>query len=140
VWSCGQMLQQCAVFPPRLWSCSQGCTQVRVRGTIQRTCVDHDDPIQTTECEIVRSSMQAARSTSVRRNAEAHEGIALGYARFGALLTAVLPYACVCVCVHVCMCACACVHVCMCACVHVCMCVHVCVCVCVCVCVMCECL
>jgi hypothetical protein len=37
--------------------------------------------------------MQTARSTSVRRSAEAHEGIAQGYTRLGALLTAVLPYA-----------------------------------------------
>jgi hypothetical protein len=41
----------------------------------------------------VRTFMQTARNTSVRRSAEAREGIALGYARFGALLTAVLSYA-----------------------------------------------
>jgi hypothetical protein len=37
--------------------------------------------------------MQTARNTSVRRSAEVCKGIVLGYARFGALLTAVLAYA-----------------------------------------------
>jgi hypothetical protein len=76
------------------------------------------DPIYTTEREIMRTSMQTARSTSVRRSADAHEGIALIYARFGALLTALLSCACMCVCV----CVCVCVYVCMCVCVYVCMC------------------
>jgi hypothetical protein len=51
------------------------------------------DPIHTTECEIMRTCMQTARSTSLGHIAAAHEGIALGCVRFGAPLTAVLPYA-----------------------------------------------
>jgi hypothetical protein len=39
--------------------------------------------------------MQTARITSVGRIAAAHEGIALGCVRFGALPAVVLPYACV---------------------------------------------
>jgi hypothetical protein len=54
-----------------------------VRRARQRTCIAHD-------------ARSRARNTSVRRSAEAHRGIALGYARFGALLTAVLPYVCCC--------------------------------------------
>jgi hypothetical protein len=53
------------------------------------------DPIHTTECEIMRTCLQTERSTSVRRIAGAHEGIAPGCVRFGAPLTVVLPYACV---------------------------------------------
>jgi hypothetical protein len=51
------------------------------RRTIQRTCIAYD-------------ARSRARNTSVRRSAEAHRGIVQGYARFGALLTSVLPYAC----------------------------------------------
>jgi hypothetical protein len=57
----------------------------------------------------MRTSMQTTKSTSVRRSAEAHEGIALGYARFGALLTAVLSRACACVLALVLVCVCMCV-------------------------------
>jgi hypothetical protein len=46
-------------------------------------------PIYTTVCEIMRTCMHTARSTSVRRIAAAHKVIALGFVRFG-----VLPYAC----------------------------------------------
>jgi hypothetical protein len=60
---------------PRLYA------HVCERRTIQRTCIAHD-------------ARSRARNTSVRRSAEAHQGIALDYARFGALLIAVLPYAC----------------------------------------------
>jgi hypothetical protein len=50
------------------------------------------------ECEKndpIHNRIQTARSTSIRRTTEAHEGILLGYARFGAFLTAVLPCAAV---------------------------------------------
>jgi hypothetical protein len=30
VWSCGQVLQQCAALPPPLWSSPQGCMHMRV--------------------------------------------------------------------------------------------------------------
>jgi hypothetical protein len=103
-----------------------------------------------TECEVMHTSMQTTRSTSVRRSAEAHEGISLGYTRFGDLLTVVLPYAvCVCVCLSVygvgCVCVCVCVyiHMCvyiyiyMCVCIYTytCVCVYTNICVCVCICV-----
>jgi hypothetical protein len=36
------VLQQCAALPHRLWNCTQGCTHVYERITIQRTCIAHD--------------------------------------------------------------------------------------------------
>jgi hypothetical protein len=42
VWSCGQVLQQCAALPPHLCSCCKCCTHMCVRKTIQRTCIAHD--------------------------------------------------------------------------------------------------
>jgi hypothetical protein len=71
---------------PRLYA------HVYVRRAIQRTYAARDARSHTHNR--VRTCMQTARSTSVRRSAEAHEGIAQGYARFGDLLTAVVPYAC----------------------------------------------
>jgi hypothetical protein len=67
---------------------------VCVRKTIQRTRVAHDARSHT--YNRVRDCAHA-RSTSVRRSAEARKGIELGYVRPGALLPAVLPYACDCV-------------------------------------------
>jgi hypothetical protein len=44
------------------------------------------------ESEVTRRCMQAARSTVARRIGAVHKEIALGCVRFGAPLTAVLPY------------------------------------------------
>jgi hypothetical protein len=66
---------------------------------IQRTCVAHDARSHTYNRERdhihpMRICVLSTRSNTARRSAEAHEEIALGRVRFGAPLTAVLPYGC----------------------------------------------
>jgi hypothetical protein len=53
--SCGQVLQQCAALLLRLWSCSEGCTHVRVREQrySARAELTMRDPIHTFESEVI---------------------------------------------------------------------------------------
>jgi hypothetical protein len=68
VWSCGQVLQQCAAFPPCLRMCRQGCTHMCVREerySARTMCV------HTTECEVIYAHAYVMPCTYTYRHSSA---------------------------------------------------------------------